>query len=107
MKEDGAGDEQPITGLGESQVGGRLLCFRPSRVAVNGDTNERSQAGMPTIIVEGPPIGIEQKRELVKRLTEVAVKAYRIEHITVLIKENPPENVGVGGQLLADRKRSH
>ena len=62
---------------------------------------------MPTIIVEGPPIGIEQKRELVKRLTEVAVKAYRIEHITVLIKENPPENVGVGGQLLADRKRSH
>jgi 4-oxalocrotonate tautomerase len=61
---------------------------------------------MPTIIVEGPPIGVEQKRQLVKKLTEVAVEVYRIEHISVLIKENPPENVGVDGQLLADRKRS-
>ena len=62
---------------------------------------------MPTIMVEGPPISVEQKRQLVKRLTEVAVEVYRIEHITVLIKENPPENVGVSGQLLADRRRSH
>jgi 4-oxalocrotonate tautomerase len=62
---------------------------------------------MPTIMVEGPPISVEQKRELVKRLTEVAVEVYRIEHITVLIKENSPENVGVSGQLLADRSRSH
>lgn len=61
---------------------------------------------MPTIMVEGPPIGVEQKRQLVKRLTEAAVEVYRIEHITVLIRENPPENVGVGGQLLADRRRS-
>ncbi len=62
---------------------------------------------MPTIMVEGPPISVEQKRELVKRLTKVAVKVYRVEHITVLIRENPPENVGVSGQLLADRRRSH
>ena len=61
---------------------------------------------MPTITVEGPPISIEQKRELVKHLTEAAVEVYRIEHITVLIKENAPENVGVSGQLLADRRRS-
>ena len=61
---------------------------------------------MPTIMVEGPPISVEQKRQLVKGLTEVAVKAYKIEHITVLIRENLPENVGVGGQLLADRRRS-
>jgi 4-oxalocrotonate tautomerase len=60
---------------------------------------------MPTIIAEGPPISIERKRQLVKQLTEAAVAAYQIEHITVLIKENPPENVGVGGQLLADRRR--
>jgi 4-oxalocrotonate tautomerase len=62
---------------------------------------------MPTIMVEGPPISVEQKRELVKRLTEVAVDVYRVEHITVLIRENPPKNVGVSGQLLADRRRSH
>ena len=61
---------------------------------------------MPTIMVEGPPISIEQKRQLVKKLTEAAVEAYRIEHITVLIRENPPENDGVNGQLLADRRKS-
>ncbi len=58
---------------------------------------------MPTITVEGPPISIERKRALVKRLTETAAEIYQIEHITVLIKENPPKNVGVAGQLLADR----
>ncbi|OYD17514.1 4-oxalocrotonate tautomerase [candidate division WOR-3 bacterium JGI_Cruoil_03_44_89] len=60
---------------------------------------------MPTITVEGPPIKTEQKRQLVKKLTDAAVEVYRIEHITVLIRENPPENVGIHGQLLADRKR--
>jgi len=61
---------------------------------------------MPTITVEGPPIpDIERKRQLVKKLTDVAVEVYRIEHITVLIRENVPENVGVNGQLIADRKK--
>jgi 4-oxalocrotonate tautomerase len=60
---------------------------------------------MPTVMVEGPPISVEQKRQLVKKLTEAAAEVYRIEHITVLIRENPPENVGVGGQLLADRRK--
>ena len=60
---------------------------------------------MPTIIVEGPPISVEKKRELVKKLTEAASEIYGIKHITVLIKENPPENVGVNGELLLDRKK--
>ena len=60
---------------------------------------------MPTIMVEGPPLDIERKRELVKRLSEAAAEVYGIGHITVLIRENPPENVGLGGKLLADRKR--
>ena len=59
---------------------------------------------MPTIIVDGPPIKeIERKRELVKRLTDVAIDIYKIEHIVVLIRENAPENVGVNGQLIADK----
>ena len=59
---------------------------------------------MPIITVEGPAIpDIETKREFVKRLTEVAVDIYKIEHIVVLIRENPPENVGVEGKLVADR----
>ncbi|MBL7075721.1 tautomerase family protein [candidate division KSB1 bacterium] len=61
---------------------------------------------MPTITVDGPKIqDIELKRQLVKKLTEVAVEVYRIEHIVVLIRENAPENVGVNGQLIADRPK--
>ena len=60
---------------------------------------------MPNITVEGPPIDIEQKRKLVKKLTDAAIEVYKIVHITVVIKENPPENVGVSGKLLIDRRR--
>jgi len=59
---------------------------------------------MPTITIQGPKINIKKKRLLVKKLTEAAVEVYEIPHITVLIKENSPENVGVDGQLLVDRK---
>ena len=58
---------------------------------------------MPTIIVDGPPIDLERKRQLVKGLTAAAVEVYGTIPITILIKENPPENVGVNGELLADR----
>lgn len=61
---------------------------------------------MPLIQVDGPPIGTEKKRRLVKELTEVAVSVYEIEHIIVLIRENPPENVGSHGELIADKKKS-
>jgi 4-oxalocrotonate tautomerase len=60
---------------------------------------------MPTVTVEGPPIEVEKKRTLVKGLFDVAYAVYGIEHITVVIKENAPENVGVRGQLLVDRTR--
>lgn len=60
---------------------------------------------MPLIQVDGPPIDIEKKRRLVKELTDVAVKIYEIEHITVLIRENPPENVGANGELIVDKHR--
>ena len=42
--------------------------------------------------------------ELEYRYADVAARVYGIPHITVLIKENPPENVGVNGELLVDRK---
>jgi 4-oxalocrotonate tautomerase len=61
---------------------------------------------MPNINIDGPIIkDIEKKKLLVKEMTDAAVKAYGLprEAIVVLIKENPPENVGVGGKLLADR----
>ncbi len=61
---------------------------------------------MPTIIVEGPPISVDKKRVLVKKITEIIFEIYGIKHVTVIVKENPPENVGINGELLIDRKRS-
>ena len=59
---------------------------------------------MPIIQIDGPPIAeIERKRELVKRITDVATDIYKIEHIIVLIRENKPENVGTEGELIADK----
>ena len=60
---------------------------------------------MPTIVIDGPKIpSIELKRKLVEGLTEVAAEAYGFDKkiITVLIRENAPENVGSGGRLIAD-----
>jgi 4-oxalocrotonate tautomerase family enzyme len=57
---------------------------------------------MPVITVEGPPMSDDTKREMVKKLTDIAVEAYRIENIIVYIKENAPENIGVNGIRLSD-----
>lgn len=61
---------------------------------------------MPTVTVDGPQISdIDKKRTLVKEITAAATKAFGLpaETIVVVIKENKPENVGVGGVLVADR----
>ena len=63
---------------------------------------------MPTATMSGPPIeDIEVKRKLVKEITDAMEKAYKIprEAYIVVIKENPPENVGIGGELLIDRRK--
>ncbi len=61
---------------------------------------------MPMIVVDGPPIPeIEKKRALVRNLYDAAYNVYGIEHITVVIRENPPDNVGLNGELLIDRKK--
>jgi len=62
---------------------------------------------MPIITVEVPHADVERKRQLVKELTDSVSKIYKIssEHITVLIKENSAENIGVSGELLSDRMK--
>jgi 4-oxalocrotonate tautomerase len=63
---------------------------------------------MPTATIEGPRIeDVDTKRILVEEVTDALEKAYELPRraYVVLIKENPPENVGVGGQLILDRKR--
>lgn len=62
---------------------------------------------MPHITLSGPRIeDLDKKRELTRAMTEAAIKAYELprETIVVVIKENAPENVSVGGQLIIDRQ---
>jgi len=64
---------------------------------------------MPSATIEGPKIeDVEIKRVLVKEITDALEKAYKIPRqvYVVLIKENPPENVGSGGWLILDRKKT-
>ena len=60
---------------------------------------------MPLIIFEGPKMETETKRQLVRALAEAVsrVTGHPQEIITTVIHENPPENIGPGGELLADR----
>lgn len=61
---------------------------------------------MPVITVNGPKIDdLDTKRMLAKELTRAAHKAYGLPEakIVVYIKENIPDNVAVGGELIIDR----
>ena len=60
---------------------------------------------MPMITVSGPAIDVDRKRKLAEGLTKVAAEVYGLpaQAFVVLIQENPPENVGLGGVLLVDR----
>ncbi|MGL6298477.1 MAG: 4-oxalocrotonate tautomerase DmpI [Methanobacteriaceae archaeon] len=59
---------------------------------------------MPVIKIDGNKIDIEKKRELVKRITEIACDIYDLPEgaITILINELEREDIGVGGELLLD-----
>lgn len=62
---------------------------------------------MPIINLDGPPIAdLNLRRTLVKELTAAAARVYAMpeEKIIVLIRENTPEQVAVGGTLIADRR---
>ena len=63
---------------------------------------------MPCITIDGPRLELARKRELVREVTEAAVKAYGLpkEAMVIVLKENLPENVGVGGELLIDKGAS-
>ncbi|ROR25852.1 4-oxalocrotonate tautomerase [Mobilisporobacter senegalensis] len=60
---------------------------------------------MPVISIEGTKLSEGQKRNLVKELTEISAKLMNVpeQAFVVLIKENDPENIGVGGVLLTDK----
>lgn len=62
---------------------------------------------MPIATIEGPALSLDVKRILVKEVTDALEKAYKFPRPVygVLIKENSPENVANGGELVIDRKK--
>ena len=61
---------------------------------------------MPSALIDGPKIdSLDVKRTFIKEVTDALEKAYGLPRsvYVVLIKENSPENVGVGGELILDK----
>ena len=61
---------------------------------------------MPHIVFDGPELSREQKKDLIKNFTATASKVTNIprEAFVVMIKENELENIGVGGEVLSEKK---
>ena len=61
---------------------------------------------MPHISIIGPALPLEDKRRLVRKMTELASDIYHIpkEKFMIHIFEALRENTGSGGELLSDKK---
>jgi 4-oxalocrotonate tautomerase len=48
---------------------------------------------------------IDKKRKLVVKLTDVMVEVYNVprDSVVVMIKEDEPKNIGLGGMLALDK----
>ncbi|MFD7835387.1 4-oxalocrotonate tautomerase DmpI [Streptomyces sp. NPDC059761] len=60
---------------------------------------------MPIVTIQQRPRDVELKRELVKRVTDAFVDAYKIpaETVQVWIHEVPADSWGAAGTLIADK----
>ena len=63
---------------------------------------------MPVITLEAASLNREQKKQLVEEFTESAARNKNMPKAPffVFLKENLPDNVGVGGILLSEKKHS-
>lgn len=61
---------------------------------------------MPVITMEVGTLSKEQKKDLVKRFTEVASEVTGIDkqYLIVVIREWPDENLGIDGQTVEEIK---
>jgi 4-oxalocrotonate tautomerase len=59
---------------------------------------------MPVIVFEGTRMDLEKKRELIRELTDTAVRVTGVgaPAFIVYIHENEQDNIGVGGELLTE-----
>ncbi len=68
------------------------------------NVQEGKEGAMPTVYIEGPPLSLEQKREMMVKMTDLAARVYGVprQAVVVVTRENPPENVCVGGRMVCD-----
>lgn len=62
---------------------------------------------MPVINIDGPKVqDINKKKEFVQQVTKAASEFYNLpeQSIVIMLKENNPENVSVGGSLISEKK---
>ena len=73
--------------------------------ARNAAPDTREEAVMPNVIIQQLPKSPEAKRELVKRITDAIVDAYKspAETVHVWIDEYPADGYAVAGKLVADK----
>lgn len=59
---------------------------------------------MPIVKVEAGKLNREQKKQLVDELTGSVSRILKIPEasVNVVLKENDPDNIGVGGKLLSE-----
>ena len=63
---------------------------------------------MPIITLEGPPVeDLDKKRQLIKEVTQAAVKFYDMptKDIIIFLKPLSPDRVGIGGKLIIDMEQ--
>jgi 4-oxalocrotonate tautomerase len=72
-------------------------------IKINIDRRDK----MPIINMKGPKLSKEQKRELIKRFTEVGSEVTELpkEAFTILLEEVDADNVGVEGEMLSDKQK--
>lgn len=61
---------------------------------------------MPVILINAlKQPDVDKKRKLIAKITDAMVEVYGVprEAVTVTIKEDEPENVGIGGVLAVDK----
>ncbi|MEV6770491.1 4-oxalocrotonate tautomerase DmpI [Nocardia sp. NPDC051030] len=88
---------------------GRRTTGNRSRKPIGAQSNSpihRRSSPMPIVTVQQGPRTIEQKRDLVRRLTDAFVDALQIpaEAVQVWIQETPTDSWAIGGTLTADKK---
>jgi 4-oxalocrotonate tautomerase len=60
---------------------------------------------MPILQFDGPLLSPEKKEELIKSLTKTSAEILELpeQAFSIIIRENDPKNIGVGGEVLAKR----